>query len=202
MPQQLHLVHGIRAKDKGAQSMGRLGRILSRTLPKVFSVSYGYVLIPITNKKAVQAIINSIQENKDKKDEVVIVAYSNGCWAAIQVAEMGYRIDHLVLISPALHRSHAIPEQVKRVDVYYSSGDSIVELGGLYRRFVNLMPWNWKVFGDPHDWGAMGRTGYQGNDPRVHNWNMGDDISHFWYRNRLIVRGIAGQLLTLYEPKR
>lgn len=122
-----------------------------------------------------------------------------GVWAAIQVAELGFEIDHLVLISPALHRSHAIPEQVKRVDIYYSKGDKIVEIGGFYRRLVNLLPWNWKMFGEPHDWGAMGRYGYQGNDPRVHNHDMGEDASHFWYKDDLLVKSIALQLKRIYK---
>lgn len=202
MPQQFHLVHGIRAKDKGAQSMGKLKKLLSRSFDKIHIVSYGYVLIPITNKKAVNAIIKSLNANKNDGDEVVIVAYSNGCWAAMQVAEMGYKIDHLVLISPALYRSHAIPEQVGRMDVFYSPGDTVVELGGLYRRFINIMPWNWSMFGgEPHEWGAMGRYGYQGNDKRVHNWNMGQSISHFWYKNKLIVRNISDQLTILYDKE-
>lgn len=195
---KLYLVHGIRAADKGTKSMGGLRRKLMEKFSFVKQVSYGYVLIPITNKKAVRAIINSI-ENVDNHDEVIVVAYSNGCWAAVQAAEMGYKIDHLVLISPALHKSHAIPEHVKRVDVYYCPGDNIVELGGIYRRLINLLPWNWSIFGDPHDWGAMGKYGYVGNDLRIHNWKMPRDTSHFWYKYKYIVNGISSQIVTIHE---
>lgn len=199
MAKQIHVIHGIRAKDRGAQSMGKLTTLLSHHFSKLYPVSYGYVLVPLSNKKARDAIVKSLEKYKNKNDEVIVIGYSNGCWAAVQAAEMGYKIDHMVLISPALYRSHAIPEQVKRVDVYYSEGDLIVELGGLYKRLVNLLPWNWKIFGTPHDWGQMGKYGYQGNDPRIHNWNMGNDISHFWYKNKMIVRRIADKVISLYE---
>lgn len=199
MSQKVFLVHGIRAKDKGAKSMGKLASIMSQWFDSLHLVTYGYVLIPIDNMKAVKATIEKINKYKKHGDDIVIVAYSNGCWAAIQVAELGFEIDHLVLISPALHRSHAIPEQVKRVDIYYSKGDKIVEIGGFYRRLVNLLPWNWKMFGEPHDWGAMGRYGYQGNDPRVHNHDMGEDASHFWYKDDLLVKSIALQLKRIYK---
>lgn len=199
MSQKVFLVHGIRAKDKGAKSMGKLASVMSRWFDNLHLVSYGYVLIPIDNKRAVKATIEKINKHKKYGGDIVVIAYSNGCWAAVQVAELGYKIDHLVLISPALHRSHAIPEQVKRIDIYYSKGDKIVEIGGFYRRLVNLMPWNWKMFGKPHLWGAMGRYGYQGNDPRVHNHDMGGEVSHFWYKDDLLVKSIALQLKQIYK---
>lgn len=201
MDQRLFLVHGIRAKDKGAKSMGKLATELSHSFDRVHTVSYGYVLIPINNKKAVTAIIKSLEKNRTKDSDNVIVAYSNGCWAAVQVAEMGYKVDHLVLISPALHRSHAIPEQVKRVDIYYSKGDRVVELGRVWRSIVNILPWNWKGYGKPHNWGSMGRYGYQGNDERIHNHHMGEDVGHFWYKSRLLVKSIAVNVTSIYKRK-
>lgn len=199
MNQRLFLVHGIRAKDKGAKSMGKLATELSHSFDRVHTVSYGYVLIPINNKKAVTAIIKSLEKNRTKDSDNVIVAYSNGCWAAVQVAEMGYRIDHLVLISPALHKSHAIPEHVKRVDVYYSNGDKIVELGRFWRSVVNILPWNWKVFGKPHGWGSMGNRGYAGNDKRVNNHKLPEDTGHFWYKYPNVIKAIGLNIKKIYK---
>lgn len=197
----LFLIHGIRSKDKGAASMGILAKALKKHFPFINQVSYGYVLIPITNKKAVKALIKALTLHYNSEKDVVVVAYSNGCWAALQAAELGYKIDHLVLISPALHKHHAIPEQVKRIDVYYSEGDDIVQVSKLYSSFANLLPWNWKCFGGkPHDWGAMGKTGYIGEDSRVHNWQMNDNVSHFWYKYEHVVDAISSQLILLY-PK-
>lgn len=199
--QKVFLIHGIRSKDKGAASMGSLAKMIAKTFPFVKRVNYGYVLIPINNKKAVTALIEELQNHDTKTCDVVVIAYSNGCWATVQVAEMGYKIDHMVLISPALHKSHAIPEQVKRVDIYYSSGDDIVSLGKVYSTLANILPWNWKGFGDPHDWGAMGKYGYVGNDPRIHNWEMGSYVSHFWYRYKTIVSGITKHLNIIYKKE-
>lgn len=195
----IFLVHGIRSKDKGAKSMGKLVTELSHSFDRVNKLSYGYVLIPINNKKAVKTITKSLDKYKNKNEKILVIGYSNGCWASVQVAELGYKIDHLILISPALHRGHAIPEQVKRVDVFYSKGDKIVELGRIWRSIVNVFPWNWKGVGKPHEWGAMGRYGYRGNDPRVHNHNMGDNVGHFWYNRPLLIKLIANKIKTIYE---
>lgn len=197
------MVHGIRAKDHGASSMGLLARLLNQSFSFVKQVIYGYVLVPITNKKAVQAVVEAIGRYKDYDGDVVVVGYSNGAWAAVQAAEMGHKIDHLVLISPALHRSHAIPEHVKHVSVFYCPDDSVVGLGAWYRRVVNLMPWNWEIFGgDPHDWGAMGKYGYVGNDKRVTNYKMSEGVGHFWFKNEKEVMRIASFIETFYEDHR
>ena len=195
------LVHGIRAKDKGTKSIGKLKKILLNFSPTLFKsiklASYGYVLIPITNKKAVTSIIDILKKYTSKSDYIIIVAYSNGCWASVQAAEMGYKIDHLILISPALHRQHEFPSHIKKIHVYYSSGDDIVEFGRAYRFFVNILPWNWKVFGGkPHEWGAMGKYGYKGTDKRVINYNMGNEVGHFWYRDNLLIKSIALNIIS------
>lgn len=199
MKPNVFLIHGIRTKDKGAASMKKLGSYLKDAFCRVQLVSYGYVLIPINNKRAVKALIKQLKQNTNPNRKNVVIGYSNGAWAAVQVAEMGYRIDHLVLISPALHKSHAIPEHVSRVDVYYSSGDRVVEAGKAWSTFANILPWNWKIFGAPHEWGTMGRYGYTGNDPRIHNHKMGEDVGHFWYKDNLLVKSIASQINHRYE---
>lgn len=201
-PQHIFLVHGIRAKDRGAESMGVLAENLKKTFLFITEVVYGYVLIPITNKKATMAVVNAIKDIQETPGDIVVVAYSNGAWAALQAAEMGYRIDHLVMISPALHRNHAIPEQIKRVDVFHSSGDEVVVLAKYWRKFANLMPWNWELFGgDPHDWGSMGKYGYGGNDPRVYNWEMRPDTGHFWYKHTNEVERIANHIRYIYNKE-
>jgi pimeloyl-ACP methyl ester carboxylesterase len=158
-------------------------------------VGYGYVLIPITNKIAVNSLINTLEPLQEQPDPITVVGYSNGCWTTIQAAEMGYRIDHMVMISPALHSQHAFPTSVKRIDVYYSSNDKAVLAGKWYRLLNRLLPWRWT---QPHGWGAMGRTGYQGNDTRVHNHDMGD-VGHVWYETERVAEMIANDIDKLYE---
>lgn len=197
MSHKVNLIHGIRTKDGGKKTFKKLSELLSEMLENsdVCLVSYGYILVPITNKRAVKAVIEALESIQNQPFPITVVAHSNGCWAAVQAAELGYRIDHLVLISPALHRQHAFPEQVKRIDVYHAPNDHIVTMGKWYRRTVNLLPWRWF---QPHNWGEMGKTGYIGKDPRVNNHNMGD-VSHFFYNVEGTATRIAKDIDKLYE---
>lgn len=199
MSHKVKLVHGIRTKDGGKKTFKQLSHYLQVLLAEseVSLVDYGYILIPITNRIAVKSLIEALKPLQDEPNPITVVAHSNGCWAAVQAAEMGYRIDHLVLISPALHKSHAFPENIKRVDVYYAPNDHIVTLGKWYRRAVNLLPWNWKS-SSRHDWGEMGKTGYKGKDARVFNQDMGD-VSHFFYEIEGTALRIAKDIDDLYE---
>lgn len=195
----VRLIHGIRTLDGGRKTFGKLVELLDELLKKsdVSMVSYGYVLIPITNKIAVSSLLNSLDPLQDKPYPITVVAYSNGCWTAVQALELGYRIDHLVLISPALHKNRAFPEKhLKRVDVYYSPNDRAVLAGKFYRIVNSLLPWRW--FKPHHGWGAMGRFGYGGKDERVHNHNMGN-VGHTWYRTESAALMIANDIDKLYE---
>lgn len=198
MSHKVKLVHGIRTKDGGKKTFKKLSHYLQVLLEDscVDLVNYGYILIPVTNKIAVKSITEALEPLQDQPHPITVVAHSNGCWAAVQTAEIGYRIDHLVLINPALHKAHAFPEHIKRVDVYYAPNDHIVAISKWYRRIVNLLPWNWGV--GKHDWGEMGKTGYIGNDARVFNHNMGT-VSHFFYEIEGTALRIAKDIDKLYE---
>lgn len=90
---------------------------------------------------------------------VIIVAHSNGCLMTLDAAARqgvtGDRcIEHLVFLSPALDRDAFIPTTIKRVDVHYTRSDWAL-------RIARWLFW--------HPWGDMGRRGYSGFDPVVHD---------------------------------
>lgn len=194
MKHYIKMVHGIRTADGGKKTFSKLKSKINRIVENVDIeiVDYGYIILPISNNRAVNAIIKSID---NEYRPITLVGYSNGCWASVQVAEMGYEIEHLILINPALHKRHAFPEHIKRIDVYYSPYDNIVSLSKWYRKLVNIFPWNWGA--GRHDWGEMGRTGYLGSDPRVFNHNIGT-VSHFFYELDSSAHTIANDINTLY----
>lgn len=168
------LVHGIRALNKGVATMRGLRDVLRARGRNAEIVAYGYVLIPVSNAKAVSAVMADVLPGD------TVVAYSNGAWAAVQAAELGKQIKHLILVSPALHKGHAFPEHIERVDVLYDPDDVPTLMARWWRKFTGIFPWRWD---NPHGWGAMGRTGYTGDDPRVHNQRLPVGTGHTWFNS-------------------
>jgi pimeloyl-ACP methyl ester carboxylesterase len=176
------LVHGIRSLNKGLRTMSPLRDVLAARGRAAEIVSYGYVLIPLTNAPAMAAVMRAV------KKPAVVVGYSNGAWAAVQAAEMGEPIEHLVLVSPALNRSHAFPEGVKKVDVFYNPDDVPVRLARWWRNITRVLPWRWD---NAHGWGDMGRTGYVGKDPRVTNHRLPRNVGHAWFQSPDAIAQVA-----------
>ena len=179
------LVHGIRRLPWRDNPMAPLLRELDeRELPSAL-VEYGYVLVPVSNRRAVTQIKNQAEPG------CTLVGYSNGGWAVTQVAEMGLPVHHLVLISPALHVAHAFPENVEHISVFYGHGDSAGAAARTWRRVTRAAPWRWD---NPHGWGAMMAEGYAGADPRVWQHQMPDDVGHSWHRHPAQVKVIADRI--------
>lgn len=174
------LVPGIRTCDPAAQFGDLKAFLVARDIP-VGVVDYGYILLPITNGRAREAL------RKRAEPGDVLVGYSNGAYAIWQEAHR-LRPRHIILISPALKRDATWPECVDSVTVFYSPGDWAVSLGGLYSAAVSLMPWRW---GTPHGFGRMGSDGPDTNDPRVEAHTMGEHVAHEWYRYPKVIRRVA-----------
>lgn len=159
-------------------------------------VSYGYVLIPITNKHAVKQTKKAI-DKLPKDTRLTLVGYSNGGWTAVQIAEMGYHVDHLVLISPALYAYHEIPKHVKTVDVFHCNEDMVLTLAKWYRVVNRLLPWRWF---NKHEWGEAGRVGLLQDDDRITNHEI-TGTSHFFYEHPDVVDTIAKRIKQVEEEK-
>lgn len=176
------LVHGIRSFDP-LDTMGPLfSALVARGLvPRL--ANYGYILVPLTNGRAKQAILEVA------KPGCTLVGYSNG-GAAVHATAERVKARHIVLISSALPVDVDWPPCVKTVTVFYSPGDGAIEAGGVWATIANAMPWRWGSARD-HAWGRMGLVGAKTDDRRVKNVKMPSHIAHSWFRNMGIVNWIA-----------
>lgn len=186
------LIHGIRKKTLSPPHMEGLRRALTSLGASVRSVHYGYILIPISNKRSVRKALEAIQPYIDNNDEIVLIGYSNGAWTAVQIAELGYKIDRLVLISPALHSSHAFPEQVKYIDVFWCPTDKPTRWAKIWRGVTRFIPLYWR---QPHGWGAMGANGYLGKDERVRNHRMPDYVGHSFFLYPEVIDKVVHEII-------
>lgn len=193
--ENIFLIHGIRAKDIFHTNMDVIKDMLGLKKIKSKIIYYGYVLLPTSNRKAVKETTKVLRDYKQRHEnegtsdiDNIVVGYSNGAWTAVQVAENGCDIDRLVLISPALHQSHAFPEKIKSIDVFYCEEDYVLWLAKLRRLFRYLLPWLWD---EPIGWGEMGRVGYVGDDPRVTNHRMPDETKHKFYKDKNVIEKIV-----------
>lgn len=187
------LVHGINATDKGRRSMRPLQQKLVAEGCDARIVYYGLVLLPTTNITAVRKLQTTIKPFNEEGRPVIVCGYSNGGWAAVQAAETGLKIDHLVLVSPTLHKRHAIPEGVKSAHVFYSRGDYVLHFARFRRWLRKKIP----CISKPHGWGEMGRVGYEGNDRRVTNHTMDRSVRHWWYKDTASVTKVASVIKQL-----
>lgn len=185
------LIHGILAREGGRASMGALKKALSRMGIESEIVHYGFIFIPVTNAWAVRAVLKALEDDP----QPTIVAYSNAGWASVQAAELGANIQHLIVVSPALHTGHEFPGNIETIDVFYSPDDDVVLGGRLWRWITSILPWRWA---NPHGWGTMGRSGYLGEDPRVRNHRLPSGVGHFWFTDAQAVEQVA-QCVSYYE---
>lgn len=89
-------------------------------------------------------------------EPLTLVGHSNGCALinrALQSIPWG-DVPRIVYLSPALEHDATPPDGPDRIDVCHTRKDDAV--------------W-WARFLLWHEWGDMGRRGYSGSDPRVHN---------------------------------
>jgi pimeloyl-ACP methyl ester carboxylesterase len=177
----IHLIHGIRQFQAEAHMTPLHDALADLGVPSSFA-DYGYKLLPITNERAVNALVDSVQDGDD------LVGFSNGGWAIHQFLELGLvDVRNVFLISPALNRRAEFPI-CESVTVYYSAGDWQTGLARVWRKTTDNLPWRWR---QPHGWGEMGRVGYQGSDPKVRNIDMGSATGHAWYKHQNIIGMIA-----------
>lgn len=180
----LHLVHGIREFKPETHMDALADQLASRNIA-YNHVTYGPVWIPITNEKAVNAVLEEVDDGDD------IVAFSNGAWAAHQAVELGLKVRNLYLISPALNVKAAFPG-VERVIVYYSGSDTPTLLAKWYRKATSkLLPWRWRK---PHGWGAMGRYGHEGDAENIVSYDMGSAVGHQFYDHPNVLAMIANDI--------
>lgn len=154
---RIHFIHGIRTIPTSPVD-GILPYL--KTIAETRFPDYGYELaldVRRINPMIVGALLPYIEPGD------AIVGHSNGCAIACDLVQRGAPADQLVFINGAVNNDIGFPASVKRVDVYWNTGDTITEAARV-GALLGLV--------DP-SWGEMGHTGYRGNDPRVTNFDCG-----------------------------
>ena len=161
MTHRVFLVHGFNVSDCGAKSIDRLRPALEAAGFEVHDFDYGWrglIGVRLLNEKTADKLSALIQEGD------VLIGHSNGC-DLIHRAIVDSELDcAAVFINPALDTDTRFPPNLKWLDVYHNHRDTATWWA------------RWLVF---HPWGAMGRVGYKGDDPRVRNFDtMGPFLPH------------------------
>lgn len=159
-------IHGFNVKDPG-KSTGKLKHYINN----LYMFNYGWIglLGVLFKNKSIAKRLKRLIDSSSHKSNVVY-AHSNGSAIAVKAARMGAKIDTLVCINPALNVKTKFPETIGRILVISTRHDKATE----YARFFDSIPFIEIFIAD--EWGAMGSRGYTGNDDRVTNWRLHDDL--------------------------
>lgn len=193
----IHLAHGFRVRDRGANTVHRIEPLLVAEGLEVRRFSYPFTHLLFSwhwnTRWAVEELCERVQPGDG------LIGHSHGCAIAARAAEAGAPFRWMILVQPALNANREFAAGLEQVHVYFNRGDAAVLAGKWWRRKTRLMPWRWR---NPHDWGAMGRYGYLGGDRRIFNHQTPRSLGHsgvwrdeFWLahiarRARLCTNGI------------
>lgn len=167
------LIHGFNVSDSGAGSVAKLIPDLTFHSIQTENFSYPWTFLFSLALRTEEAVSRLIQEVGH--EPIGIIAHSHGCVIANEAAKRGVDVRHLIAIQPAMRRRTQFADSYRRIDVVYNEGDYTVEFARLWREIANAMPWR-KHF--RHQWGAMGRRGYEGFDTRVHEVELDPEMGH------------------------
>jgi len=167
------LIHGFNVSDSGAGSVATLIPDLTYHGIRTENFSYPWTFLFSLALRTEEAVSRLIQEVGN--EPIGIIAHSHGCVIANEAAKRGVDVRHLVAIQPAMRRRTKFAACYRRVDVVYNEGDYTVEFARLWREIANAMPWRRQF---KHQWGAMGRRGYEGDDTRVHELELDSELGH------------------------
>jgi len=160
------LLHGFNVRDKGEDTI-EIMRPQLREITKGSLISYRYGWlglfgVMLKNKKIAKAIAG-IQSAEMKENNIFAVAHSNGAAIIVEAARQGAKFDKVLLINPALKVKTVFPESIGEVIVVYTKHDKPTQTA----RVLDKIPLLCLFI--PNAWGAMGKVGYKGKDPKVTN---------------------------------
>ncbi len=180
------IVHGFNSR-RHAVWMSELGRIIEAGGHDIVMGNYGHTNL-FTVKDTTDEVARSLAASACKGD--IAIGHSNGCTAIHQALYHGAGFERVIYLNAALPTKVKLVPWLKAMDVFYAP-DEIATLVGAWWAAINPFSGNW---------GAMGRRGYRGQDPRVTNFELGP-VGHsgaleFSRRRRMgeaILDRIAGQ---------
>jgi hypothetical protein len=154
------LVHGFNVSDGGRDSIDRLYPALDNrgwtVRPK--RLDYGWRII--TQLWGNPKVADELAGLADPGD--VAIGHSNGCSIIHRATHLQHcELETIVYINPALDTDATPGPCVKRCLVLFAEDDRAVLLATLIPGVL---------------WGAMGRFGYRGKDPRILNLNLNKQL--------------------------
>jgi hypothetical protein len=156
------IIHGFNDPSKGADNVDllaepleALGHIVERD-----EADYSWRFLIGTRlfrHSAIARITDAIVAASESGRPVVAIAYSNGASYLFKALNLVFGISvRVILIHPALASRAKVPAALERGWVFITKSDWAVRLSPLVA---------WLIPG----WGAMGVTGYRGDDVRLQN---------------------------------
>jgi hypothetical protein len=151
----VHLVHGYNISDGGTNTTDKLIPYLAKA--GYDTREHNYQFVNLTGLLQVRFCNGSVSEivRAWTRDGDIGIGHSNGCAILAQAAAKGAPFHGLVFIHPALNEDYVVAPHVRWIHVYHSRKDWAV--------------WFSKLLRFRHPWGAMGRVGFTGSDPRYTN---------------------------------
>ena len=157
------LVHGFNVWDGGRATVGKLRPFFADSKIPYLMVNYGWFGIGRTylkNRKIARKVAYACKTAKlmEPGKPIILVGHSNGCAIIYQACKyFGAEVDKAVFINPALDKHVDIPDNLAKLDVWYSPSDK---------------PVKWSKWLPFHPWGEMGRVGYKGpSTDKVRSFN-------------------------------
>lgn len=150
------LIHGAEYRKKSRSKMCRLAPAFRAAGFRTVIPTYGFLpalllgLIPWLDDRIAESLSGFIEP------EDILVGHSNGATLSYLISKR-IAVKGTVLINAALE-SDKLPN-ARFVHVYFNAGDIVTKLSA-------IIPF--------HPWGNMGGVGYQGDDPRVKNFDQGN----------------------------
>jgi hypothetical protein len=154
-----HLLHGFNVRDGGENTIDKLKPYLERAGFTPFDHDYGWLGllgVRLHNGRIAQDVASKVKPGD------IGIGHSNGCAILAEAARLGAPFAGLVFINPALDEDCVVAPHVKFVHVYHNEGDYAV--------------WTARLLRFNHPWGAMGRDGFKGTDPRYLNIDCSPDV--------------------------
>jgi hypothetical protein len=192
----VYIAHGFNVRDP--RLFFKLGQAFAAANHEVVEIDYGWTGL-ISARLAVAKHGAKLAEIAKPGD--IAIGHSNGCALIQRALYEGAPLRQVIYVNPALHRKMHAPF-VERCDVYYTSDDLAVWFGKWVRRLSPL-----RLVGKQTTWGEMGRVGYVGVHPAMHNHNLrevlevpeGERLGHsgafYWHNASALSQHMLAQLI-------
>lgn len=143
------LVHGFNVSDGGKETIATLEPYLrDYNLQSANYGHFGLLGVRMYNKSIAKMLTGMVVPGS------IGIGHSNGCAILARACDLGAPIKKLILINPALDRDWKFCDSLEEIIVLHNIHDHV----------VTKSKWLFN-----HPWGELGRTGYEGDDPRVIN---------------------------------